>query len=143
MKPAPGALRPAACRDEEVFVRAPAPKRSVHSPLVLATRARLMRFAPTPSEAALWAAIRGRRLGVQFRRQVPIGRYIVDFAASEARLVLEVDGGYHGRREGADAQRDEALGRAGWRVVRVSADAVLGELEVALARIRAALAAPE
>ena len=100
-----------------------------------------MRFAPTASEAALWGAIRGGRLGVTFRRQVPIAGHIADFAAAEARLVVEVDGGYHGRREAADARRDEALRRAGWRVVRVAAEVVLRELPDALARIRAALAA--
>jgi very-short-patch-repair endonuclease len=76
-------------------------------------RARYMRFEPTASEAALWRALSGKRLGVAFRRQVPIGRYIVDFLAPSARLVVEVDGGYHARRATADARRDAALRRAG------------------------------
>ena len=54
-------------------------------------RAQRMRHAPTASEAALWRRLRGRRLGVQFRRQVVLGRYIVDFVAPKARLVVEVD----------------------------------------------------
>ena len=87
------------------------PKRSAHSPLLLAARARGMRFNATFSEERLWEAIRGRRLGVQFRRQVPLcGRFIVDFLAPELRLVVEVDGEYHGRRPRADARRDEVLG---------------------------------
>jgi hypothetical protein len=57
---------------------------SVHRQAVLAERAREMRLSPTTSEWVLWQAIRGRRLGVQFRRQVPLGgRYIADFFASE------------------------------------------------------------
>lgn len=73
----------------------------VHStrPALLAARARDMRFAPTPSEERLWLALQGSRLGVAFRRQVPISRHIADFASVKARLVVEVDGGYHGRRD--------------------------------------------
>jgi hypothetical protein len=67
---------------------------------LLAARARLMRFAPTPSEQRLWAAIRGGQLGVLFRRQVPIAGYIADFASLAARLVVEVDGGCHARSAG-------------------------------------------
>ena len=81
-----------------------------------------MRFHLTPSEALLWSLIRGKRLGVQFRRQVVIGRFIVDFAAPAVRLVVEVDGGYHARRVGPDARRDAALRSLGWRVVRVDAE---------------------
>jgi very-short-patch-repair endonuclease len=91
-----------------------------------------MRFAPTPSEGLLWSAIRGKRLGVQFRRQAPIGRFIVDFVAEEARLVVEVDGGYHAQRARSDARRDAALRRAGYRVVRVSAELVIADLEAAV-----------
>ena len=47
--------------------------------------ARLHRFTPTPSEARLWKVLRGRNLGVSFRRQVVLGRYITDFFAAEIR----------------------------------------------------------
>jgi very-short-patch-repair endonuclease len=74
----------------------------------------------TESEAKLWEAIRGRKLGVQFRRQVVLlGRYIVDFYAPSLRLVVEVDGGYHRLRKSADARRDRELRRAGYTVVRL------------------------
>ena len=86
------------------------------------------------------ARIRGRRLGVLFRRQVPLlGRFIADFFAPGHRLVIEVDGAYRGEREAADARRDAALKRAGYRVVRVEASLVVREIELALDRIRAAL----
>src|SRR5690606_27964289 len=51
--------------------------------------------ARSASEAALWRRLRGRRLGVQFRRQVVLGSFVVDFLAPSARLVVEVDGGWH------------------------------------------------
>ena len=57
--------------------------------------ARHMRHHLTASEEALWRAIRGGRLGAQFRRQVVVGRFIADFAAPKERLIVEVDGGYH------------------------------------------------
>ena len=108
---------------------------------LIAERARQMRFALTPSEAALWRALRGKQLGVAFRRQLPVGRFIADFAAPAQRLIVEVDGGYHVRRCAADARRDRALTRLGYRVVRVEADLVLRDLPTAIERIRAALAA--
>jgi len=110
-----------------------------HLTPVLVARARLMRFAPTESEALLWAELRGGKLGVVFRRQVPIGRYIADFAATEARLVVEVDGGCHRQRARADARRDEALRHAGWRVLRIPAALVERELERALQLVREAV----
>ena len=109
--------------------------------ILLDARAHAMRSAPTPSEARLWAAIRGKRLGVAFRRQVPIGRlFIADFVAPAAKLVIEVDGGYHGRRRKADARRDEKLRRLGYRVVRVTDRDVHDDLAGVLERVRAALA---
>jgi very-short-patch-repair endonuclease len=98
-----------------------------------------MRSALTPSEERLWLELRGGRLGVWFRRQVPLGRFIGDFVAASARLVVEVDGGYHARRRALDARRDRALGRLGYRVLRLEAQLVEQRLEEAVARVRAAL----
>jgi len=70
-----------------------------------------MRASLSPAEAALWAAIRGKRLGVMFRRQVVIGSLIVDFCAPAARLIVEVDGRHHEWRRGADASHDAKLRR--------------------------------
>jgi very-short-patch-repair endonuclease len=99
-----------------------------------------MRSELTYSEQKLWRAIRGRRLGVAFRRQVVLGHFIADFVAFEARLVVEVDGGYHARRGAADARRDRALERLGYRVLRLDAELVEQHRCEAIARIRAALA---
>ena len=87
----------------------------------------------------LWSEIRGGRLGVWFRRQVVIGHFIVDFLAPRQRLIVEVDGGYHATRLGADAGRDRKLTRMGYRVLRVDAELVRGDVDAAVEQIRAAL----
>jgi very-short-patch-repair endonuclease len=109
---------------------------------LLAERAHGMRHAPTASEAALWRLVAGKKLGVAFRRQVPLaGRYIADFLAPQARLVVEVDGASHVRRTPADARRDRVLQRLGYRVLRLEATLVLRQPLQAVALIRAALQA--
>ena len=110
-----------------------------HAQSVIELRARQMRSCLTPSEQKLWLYIRGRKLGVWFRRQVPLGRFIADFAAPAARLVVEVDGGYHTQRRAADARRDRVLRRMGYRVLRLEARLVERQPEAAVALIRAAL----
>jgi very-short-patch-repair endonuclease len=109
-----------------------------HQALVV-QRAAGMREALTPSEQRLWAVLRGGQLGVWFRRQVPLGRFIADFAAVSAGLVVEVDGGYHARRGAADARRDRALARLGYRVLRLEAALVLEHPLEAAAVVREAL----
>jgi very-short-patch-repair endonuclease len=111
----------------------------LHQALVV-ERASVMRSALTPSEQALWALLRQKQLGVWFRRQVPIGRFIADFAAVGVRLVVEVDGGYHAERRAADVRRDRALARLGYRVLRLEAALVLEQPLEAIARVRTALA---
>jgi very-short-patch-repair endonuclease len=108
---------------------------------LIVARARAMRFEPSPSESLLWQALSGKKLGVAFRRQVPIQRFIVDFLAKSVALVVEVDGAYHARRLAADARRDEKLRRWGYRVLRLDAELVVENLPLALARITAELQA--
>jgi very-short-patch-repair endonuclease len=79
---------------------------------------------------------------VKFRRQVVVaGRFVVDFCAPAARLVVEVEGRHHEWRRGADARRDAKLRKLGFRVVRLPAEVVLRELPLAVAAVREALAA--
>lgn len=106
---------------------------------LLAARAAGMRAAPTRSEAALWQELRARKLGVEVRRQVVVGEFIADFVVPSARLVIEIDGGYHRTRTAADARRDRTLARLGYRVVRIDADLVMQALPEALGRVRDAL----
>ena len=106
---------------------------SEHRAQVLVNHAREMRFAPTRSEERLWRALSGGKLGVGFKRQVTLGgRFVVDFLASRGKLVVEVDGGYHGRRAAADARRDRALRALGYGVLRLDAELVLHDLPAAL-----------
>ena len=111
--------------------------RTPHS--VIVARAAAMRAAPTTTEALLWQALKGSRLGVAFRRQVVLGRYIADFAAPSAKLVVKVDGEVHAGRAAADARRDRDLGRMGYRVLRLPRAWVQGQLEQAVALVVAAL----
>lgn len=96
-----------------------------------------MQRNPEPSEYVLWQFLKARRLGVTFKRQQIVGGYIVDFLAPKLKIVVEVDGGYHGRPEQqrADARRDAVLGRAGYRVLRLSAAEVLQQPKLAAARV--------
>ena len=108
------------------------------SPLIT-LRARQHRSNLTPTEEALWAHLRGCRLGVWFRRQVPLGRFIVDFLAPSAHLIVEVDGGYHQARRSLDARRDQQLTRLGYQVLHLEADLVRTNIQAALAHIRTTL----
>ena len=102
--------------------------------------ARRMRREPTKAEAALWRALRGRRLaGLKFRRQHPVGRFILDFYCAEHKLVVEVDGKVHKQQKEYDEERTAQLEAFGYRVLRFSNDRVLGELSVVLEEILAAL----
>jgi very-short-patch-repair endonuclease len=103
--------------------------------LLLEERARVMRCNPTRLEEWLWRRLSGAKTGVAFRRQLVIGEHIVDFACTKVRLVVEVDGGYHGERARHDAARDRALSALGWHVLRVDEHEVLAELDHVVGRI--------
>ncbi len=106
----------------------------------LTERAHFMRHNGTDTEQMLWRCLSGKRLGVAFRRQVPIDRFVVDFLAPSVRLVVEVDGGYHSQRVTADSRRDRVLRRLGYRVLRIEAELIRCNLVEAVGRVRAALA---
>jgi very-short-patch-repair endonuclease len=86
-------------------------------------------------EVLLWQRIRGRKTGVKFRNQHPIGSYVVDFYCSELRLVIEVDGEVHnhGDRPTRDERREaflvKNLVKNGYRVVRVPASDILKDAD--------------
>jgi very-short-patch-repair endonuclease len=93
---------------------------------------RSLRAAPTTPERVLWAALRGKRLhGFKFRRQHPVGDYVLDFYCVQARLAIEVDGDSHYIQDGPerDGGRTAWLAREGIRVLRFSNNEVLWELE--------------
>ena len=106
---------------------------------VIVARAAAFRAAPTTTESLLWEALRAEKLGMRFRRQVVLGRYIADFLSPRAKLVVEVDGEVHAGRTGADARRDRDLGRMGYRVLRLPRALVQQRLQEAVALVVAAL----
>ncbi len=79
--------------------------------------AQKLRREPTGAEKRLWSCLRGKQLGVQSTRQLPIGGFVVDFACRPARLAIEVDGGQHAD-SAADMLRTRAIEAYGYRVIR-------------------------
>ena len=105
--------------------------------------ARKLRCAMTEAETRLWYQLRDRRLlGFKFRRQVPIGNYVADFACLHAKLIIELDGSQHLEVAEKDASRTEDLAALGFNVLRFWNDDVFLKLEDVLERIIAALRNP-
>jgi very-short-patch-repair endonuclease len=104
-------------------------------------RAQEMRKEPTPAERALWKAVRSGVLDATFRRQHPIGPYIVDFVCLQKRLVIELDGGGHAEPNQIeyDKARNQYLEQCGFRVRRYFNSDVLKNLEGVLRDIAEAL----
>lgn len=105
--------------------------------------ARELRKRATDCERLLWLHLRAHRLqGFKFRRQQPIGPYIVDFVCFEARCIVEADGGQHREQAKYDARRDAWLTSQGFTVLRFWNNEILantdGVLETILAACRAA-----
>jgi very-short-patch-repair endonuclease len=105
--------------------------------------ARDFRREPQPSEAMLWQALRRKQLrGHKFRRQQPIGAFIVDFYCDAVGLVVEVDGPIHASQAQADAERQRILEQLGLRVLRVSSRDVESDLPKVIRLIEHALDQP-
>ena len=119
-----------------IFVeRRSRPEGAIHTGQRADAMAKRMRKAPTLAEQRLWKELRKLDLrGSHFRRQVPMGLFIVDFVCHRARLAIEVDGGIHDLPSVAarDAIREEWLNHRGYTVVRVpNRDAVFEAARVA------------
>lgn len=94
----------------------------------------------TDAERHLWQRLRGKQLrGHKFRRQFPIGNYIVDFVCLKARLIIELDGGQHAQRVAHDQDRDLWLKTQGFRVIRFWNNEVFEHTDEVLQRIVEAL----
>ena len=100
-----------------------------------------MRSEPTKAEDRLWYHLRAGRFGEKFRRQEPIGPYIVDFVCIRGKLIVEVDGDSHEDRE-YDARRDRWFIDRGWFVLRFWDDYVLDHTDETLGLIELALTDP-
>ncbi len=104
--------------------------------------ARLLRKSPSDAERRLWLHVRNRRLaGYKFRRQLPIGPYVVDFLCESAALIVELDGGQHAEQRRYDEKRDAFLRQQGYSVLRIWNNDVMenidGVLSVVLKKLSA------
>jgi very-short-patch-repair endonuclease len=103
-----------------------------------ATRSRkIIALKPDRCRAALWYFLRGRRfLGLKFKRQKPLGNYIVDFVCLSPKLIVEVDGGQHSDQIDYDTCRDQWLSNEGYTVLRFWNNQILGDTTSVLEAIR-------
>lgn len=106
-------------------------------------RARKLRQSQTDVEKKLWGFLRDRRLfGFKFRRQHPIGKYIVDFCCLEQKFVVELDGGQHAHQGADDFVRTKDIEKEGFRVVRFWNNQIIENPQGVLERIAFALKSP-
>ncbi|CAN7519619.1 endonuclease domain-containing protein [Bosea sp. LjRoot237] len=104
-------------------------------------RAKQLRKDMTGPEKKLWHELKAHRAGgAHFRRQVPIGAYIADFACHNAKLIIEIDGDQHsiGRQQTSDARRDTWFAEQGYQTLRFSNWQVMNEFESVVLTIAAA-----
>jgi very-short-patch-repair endonuclease len=98
--------------------------------------ARQLRQAMTPAEQRLWQALRSQKLsGLKFRRQHPIGQFVLDFFCPACALAVELDGSVHDRQQEQDAARTKHLTAYGYRVLRFRNTEVLTDLPKVLQQI--------
>jgi|SRR5713226_355361 len=105
--------------------------------------ARRLRRSTTEVEARLWRALRECFPARRFRRQHPIGAYVVDFACPACELAIEIDGGQHGLQQQEDAVRTAGIAHRGYRVVRFWNGDVVFNLAGVLETIRQELTPEE
>lgn len=103
--------------------------------------ARMLRKEATDAEDKLWQHLRAKRLGVKFRRQHPIGDYVVDFFCAAKKLIIEVDGGIHLDPEVKenDLNRQQVLSSYGYHILRFTNEEVEDDIFKVLGEIRKAI----
>jgi very-short-patch-repair endonuclease len=103
----------------------------------LVNLAKSLRKRQTEAETLLWRHLRGKQTnGLKFRRQEPIGQYIVDFVCFERKLIIELDGGQHALQQDQDQKRESWFREQGFRTLRFWNNEVLGNIEGVLEVIR-------
>ena len=105
---------------------------------LLKENAKHNRAHPTQAEAIMWQLLKGKQLGISFRRQHIIGEYIVDFICLECKLVVEIDGGYHAtlQQQENDMLRTQWLNNYGFNVIRFTNEEVINATETVIKRIK-------
>ena len=99
-----------------------------------------MRAKPTNAEKILWGRLRNKQLGVKFRQQHIINKFIVDFCSIEKAIIIEVDGEIHEKQKEADEQRTKILENEGYSVIRFTNKEVLNNINNVLSKIKTVLA---
>jgi very-short-patch-repair endonuclease len=102
-------------------------------------RAIELRKEPTPAESKLWSRLRNDQLGVSFRRQHAIDKYIPDFYCPSAKLIIELDGGAHLDQQEQDKERTKYLESQGYKVIRFWNHEVVNNIEGVMLAIMQAL----
>ena len=107
-----------------------------NSPKYIISRAREHRRSMTDSERLLWSRLKNQQVcGLRFRRQYPVGRYIVDFCCPERALIIEVDGLAHDTTVEYDANREGDLSASGYTILRFTNDDIEKSLQYVIRRI--------
>ena len=114
------------------------------TPLIF-KRAESLRDRMTNAENILWEELRLNKLNAKFRRQHPLSQFIVDFYCHKYKLVIELDGGIHLRKDVReyDKAREEEIIRLGLKVIRFKNSEVLNSIDFVVCRIREAMAEQE
>lgn len=102
------------------------------------SNAKKLRKSSTPMEVKLWNRLRSRRfMGLKFRRQCPLGSYIVDFVCIEKKIIIEIDGGQHNEDEQRDydKRRTEFLNGLGYHVLRFWNNEILLDFDAVMDQI--------
>lgn len=110
--------------------------------LDLQSKTKVLRTSMTPWESRLWYYLRGGRfLGLKFKRQVPLDKYIVDFCCQEKKLIIELDGGQHNQenQNRRDLERQNYLEARGYKVLRFWNNDLSSNIDGALQKIRDAI----
>jgi very-short-patch-repair endonuclease len=103
--------------------------------------AKTLRTNQTDAEQRMWYHLRAHRfMGLKFKRQKPLGHYIVDFVCVEQRLIIEIDGGQHAEQVEYDQHQDAWLRSQGYTVLRFWNNEVMQQLESVLEQIRLTVA---
>ena len=100
--------------------------------------AQILRNNETQTEKVLWNRLRNKALGVKFRRQHPIGDYIVDFYCHKLKLVIELDGKYHEKPNQIrmDEFKEEALKESGIKIIRFPDESVVNDIDSVVEKIK-------
>ncbi len=108
----------------------------------LISNAKQNRAEQTETEKIIWHHIRANKLGIKFRRQHPIDKYIVDFVCIEKRLIVEIDGKVHDFQKQEDEERTCELNKIGFRVIRFSNNDVIANIDGVIVSIQNELSSP-